>query len=153
MGMDVHRPRARFPVLYIEDEENDIILMQQAFKKAMISHPLKVARDGQMALDYLSGSGEYANRQAHPMPGLMLLDLNLPGRSGFEVLGWIRTHIQAGSIVLICSSSGDPEDIRKSYVLGANGYVMKPSGFDNLFALVCAMRDYWLVHNEMLGGR
>lgn len=140
-----------FPILHVEDEEDDVLFIQQAFKKAGITNPLKAVEDGQSAIDYLAGVGKYADRQQYPLPALMLLDLNLPGQSGFEVLKWIRAHpeLKRTIVVVICSSSQKLPDINDAYDLGANGYVVKPPTFPDLVELAKAIRDYWLVFNHL----
>ena len=78
------------PILYVEDEETDAMLLQHVLTKAGIHNPLRTVKDGKAAKDYLAGEGPFADRRAYPLPGLVLLDLNLPYWSGFEVLEWIR---------------------------------------------------------------
>ncbi len=146
--------RPRFPILYVEDEEDDIHFMRQAFQKAGIAHPLQIVRDGQQAIDYLAGSGPYADREAYPFAGLVLLDLKLTaGVSGFEVLQWVRQNPLSTNLMVITFSSGVVKDIHRAYELGANGYVEKPADFEQLVALVEAIRDYWLKQNlPAIGG-
>lgn len=139
-----------FPILHVEDEEDDVLFIQRAFKSAGITNPLNAVEDGQSAIDYLSGNGKFADRQQYPLPALMLLDLNLPGQSGFDVLKWIRAHpeLKRTIVVVICSSSQNLPDINAAYDLGANGYVVKPPTFPGLVELAKAIRDYWLVFNH-----
>lgn len=130
------------PVLYAEDEENDVFLMQRAFRKAGIVNPLQTAADGADAIRYLQGAGDYADRQRFPLPCLVLLDLNLPRRSGLEVLRWIREQRTLQSLpVVIFTSSSQHRDIAAAYELGANGYLVKPSGADQLIELAVALRQ------------
>src|SRR3989454_7082077 len=77
-------------ILLVEDDENDIRLLRRAFRNASLGNPLVEVRDGQAAIQYLSGDGDYADRARYPIPFLILLDLRLPKLSGFEVLAWIR---------------------------------------------------------------
>ncbi len=79
-------------VLYVEDEEGDLFFMQAAFRKAGIGQALRSVGNGREAIDYLAGSGPYADRERHPLPTMVLLDLNLPLISGFEVLEWLSTN-------------------------------------------------------------
>ena len=139
-----------FLILHVEDEEDDVLFIQQAFKKAGITNPLKAVEDGQSAIDYLAGTGKYAERQQYPLPAMVLLDLNLPGQSGFDVLKWIRNHpeLKRTIVVVICSSSQNLPDINAAYDLGANGYVVKPATFPGLVELAKAIRDYWLIFNQ-----
>jgi CheY-like chemotaxis protein len=134
------------PVLYAEDEDNDAFLMQRAFTKAGITNPLRVVVDGAEAIQYLAGDGEYANRDEHPFPCLLLLDLNLPRHSGLEVLQWVRAQPSlAGLPVVMLTSSNQDRDIGSAYTLGANGYLVKPASSDKLIDLVSGLRDACLV--------
>ena len=79
-----------YVVLLADDDPNDVFLLQRAFQKTNIANPLHVVRDGEEAMAYLSGQDQYADRQRHPLPVLLLLDLKMPRKSGFEVLRWVR---------------------------------------------------------------
>ena len=79
-------------VLLVEDNEEDVILLRRAFLRARVLNPLLVVRDGEEAIYYLEGSGRYANRMEFPSPSVVLLDLNLPGIGGFDVLRWVRNQ-------------------------------------------------------------
>ena len=142
------------PVLYAEDEEDDVFLLRHAFQEASIPNPIVTLPDGEAAIDYLGGRGNFTDRSEHPLPILLLLDINMPLVSGLEVLEWIRA--QDSSLrelpALIFSSSSQPSDIQRAYQLGANGYLVKPSGLANLAEMVRAVRDYWLVHNQVPPG-
>jgi CheY-like chemotaxis protein len=135
-------------VLYVEDEDDDIFLVQHAFKKAEVPGRLVVLPDGRAAMDYLSGHGEYADRQRHPRPQLVLLDLNLPIQSGFEVLAWVRRQPALRTLpVVALTSSNNEADIHRAYELGANAYLIKPSNADKLLGLVKSFAEFWLVYN------
>jgi len=136
-------------ILYVEDEENDVLLLQHVFAKAGISEPLQTVKDGKAAKDYLAGRGPYDDRRQHPLPDLVLLDLNLPYWSGFEILEWIRgqPHLRRLPVVVFTSSSR-PGDIARAYDAGAHGYLVKPNALADLTSLVLAMRDFWLRHNR-----
>src|SRR5512145_859685 len=98
-------------ILYVEDEENDALLMQLALGQAGLRNPLRVATDGVQAIDYLSGKGRFADREEHPLPGLVLLDLKLPRMIGFEVLAWIRQQPGYAELpVVVYTSSNSPAD-------------------------------------------
>lgn len=114
-------------VLYVEDEETDRFLMQRAFVKEGLETALRMVNDGYAAIEYLSGSGEYADRDKHPLPAVVLLDLNLPEVHGFEVLKWIRAHPAHEKLpVVIFSSSEREEDQAQARRLGANEFARKP---------------------------
>ena len=137
------------PILYAEDEEDDAYFMRRAFKTAAIAHPLVVVPDGQQAIEYLSGAGCYSNRDEYPLPCLLLLDLNLPKKSGIEVLTWIRNDTSVSTLpVIVLTSSLQDADIHRAYVQGANAYLVKPSSIDQLVRTVKTIRDFWLNQNR-----
>jgi CheY-like chemotaxis protein len=133
------------PVLYVEDEENDVLLVQLGFKRGGINRPLKVATDGKGAVDYLSGTGSFSDRIKHPLPCLVMLDLNLPRLNGLEVLQWIRSQSQFKELpVVIFSSSGQPDDVERARELGANDYVVKPPNLTGVVEMVRTLQGRWL---------
>jgi len=137
------------PILLVEDDPNDVLLLQRAFQRSGIVNPLQVARHGDEAVDYLSGSASYGDRQQYPVPVFMLLDLKLPRRSGLEVLQWVkeRPGLKRIPIVVLTSSKNDA-DINRAYELGANSYLVKPVSFEDLLNLVKSLQLYWLMLNE-----
>lgn len=137
------------PVLLVEDDENDVMFVQRAFKHAGILNPLHVARHGDEAIEYLDGTGPYTDRDRHPLPVFVLLDLKMPRRSGLEVLEWVkdRAGLKRIPIVVLTSSKNDA-DVNKAYELGANSYLVKPVSFEGLIELVKSLHLYWLVLNE-----
>jgi CheY-like chemotaxis protein len=136
-------------ILYVEDEENDVILLRHVLAKAGIRNPLERVNDGKAARDYLAGNAPFDDRRRYPLPGLVLLDLNLPYWSGFEVLQWIRQQPQLrGLPVVAFTSSSRPDDIARAYAAGANGYVVKPNALNELSSLVAALHGFWLLHNR-----
>ncbi len=137
------------PVLYVEDEQNDIIFMEKAFARAEVRNPLVAVLDGQAAIDYLGVQHKYSDRGQYPMPCLVLLDLNLPKKTGLEVLEWIRHHPACYTLpVVVVSSSSRELDVHKSYALGANAYVVKPPLLNELQAAVKTIKDFWLSLNQ-----
>jgi DNA-binding response OmpR family regulator len=129
-------------ILHVEDEESDLILLKLAFEQACISLPLQVAADGQMAIDYLSGL-------KFPLPCLVLLDLKLPRKSGFEVLEWLRAQPLLRRIVVIVLTSADHElDIIRAFELGANSYVVKPMDIAGRQQMCHLLKDWWLGCNR-----
>jgi CheY-like chemotaxis protein len=134
-------------ILLVEDEENDVFFLQQAMKKAGVLNPIRVARDGQQAIDYFKGAGKFANREEFPLPCLVLLDLKLPYVMGLDVLKWIRQQPELPAIVVILSSSREEEDVATSYRLGANGYLVKPSDTSKLQDMAKSIKDFWLTQN------
>lgn len=112
-------------VLLVEDNEDDVFLMERAFKNARLKAPVQVAVDGQQALDYLQGLGKYADRARYPLPDIIFLDLKLPYVHGFEVLKWINTHM-TGLSVIVLTSSPEERDRGRARDLGAREYLVKP---------------------------
>jgi CheY-like chemotaxis protein len=140
------------PVLYAEDDENDSFLLNRAFKQAEIINPLVIVSDGNAVIEYLTGNGSYAQREAHPFPCLVLLDLKMPGKSGLEVLDWIQKQPAISTLpILMLTSSSQEKDVRKAYLLGANGYLLKPSTPDGMESLARAIKDFWLSKNLYVG--
>jgi CheY-like chemotaxis protein len=136
-------------ILQVEDDANDVLLLQHAFERTGITNPLRVATDGQMAIDYLAGNGPYGDRNRHPLPGLMLLDLKLPRRSGREVLQWIRERPAFQAIVVIVfTSSSYVGDVGLAYELGANSFIIKPADSFHYVELARLLKDYWLRRNQ-----
>ncbi len=135
-------------ILLVEDNEDDVTLLRQAFQRAAVANPLHVVGDGEAAKQYLAGEGAYVDRRQHPLPALMLLDLKLPRRSGFEVLVWLRTHPGLKRLVtVILTSSPQTADIARAYDLGANSYLVKPGTPNDLFAMVHTLHLYWIAYN------
>lgn len=137
------------PILLVEDDDNDVFLMARMVKKVGIPNALEIVRDGHEAVDYLSGRGVFGDRGRFPLPALVLLDLNLPGRSGLEVMKWIRQQPPFQSLlVIVFSSSSAISDIDRAYRLGANSYLVKPSSPTELMELLTALKHYWLRFNQ-----
>jgi CheY-like chemotaxis protein len=131
-------------ILYAEDEENDVFFLKRAFRQAQIEHPIFAVSDGQKAMDYCSGVGEFADRTKHPLPRLLLLDLNMPRKSGFEVLKWIRSDSQISNLpVIVLTSSLQEADIDRAYTNGANAYVVKPTSTDDMVAMASGINEFW----------
>lgn len=134
--------------LLAEDSENDAFLMQTAFKKAALPNPLRVVSDGEEAIAYLQGTGRYADRAEFPLPIVVLLDLKMPRKSGFEVLEWIRKQPTLKRlVVIILTASNRSVDADRAFDLGANFYLTKPSKFDELVEMTKCLHE-WLRLNH-----
>lgn len=139
-----------FPVLLVEDDPSDFRLIQRAFDKLPDGFKMFRLTNGDEVIAYLAGDAPYENRGAHPMPALVLLDLKLPRRSGFEVLQWLRSQ-PAGLNrlpVIVLTSSRHSTDVNRAYDLGANSYLVKPDTGAQLEELASQFRAYWLRLNE-----
>jgi CheY-like chemotaxis protein len=131
-------------ILVIEDTEDDVFFLLRALKAADIPNPVQVAADGQQALDYLSGTGVYADRAAYPLPFLVLLDLKLPYVMGLDVLKWIRARREFnGIIVAVLTSSQQDRDITETTRLGGNFYFVKPPSKQKLIELMRGLAENW----------
>ncbi len=135
-------------LLYVEDEETDVLLLQFALEKAQISNPLKTVTDGDEAVGYLSGRGKYADREHHPLPGLVLLDLNLPRLPGMKVLQWIREQPHFSNLpVVIYTSSEAAREQEKAKQLGANDYIVKANSIEKIALTLQKLKQRWLLHS------
>jgi CheY-like chemotaxis protein len=133
------------PVLAAEDEESDRFILQFAFEKSKLTNPLILVRDGQEAVDYLSGTGSFADRSIHPLPRLMILDLKMPRLNGFDVLAWLATRADFKEMpAVVLSSSSDDADIQRARQLGARDYFVKPHSLDELVKIIQGLHQRWL---------
>lgn len=136
-------------ILQIEDREEDVYLLKRAIQRAEVQVDIRAVVDGQQAIDYIEGKGAYADREQFPLPYLILLDLKLPLKTGFDVLAWIRAQPTLRTlIVIVLSSSIDEGDLEKAYQLGANAFLVKPSDLPTLIEMCKAMKLFWLTHNQ-----
>lgn len=136
-------------ILLVEDNPDDEALTIRALKKNNIRNRVVVAKDGVEALDYLFGTGQYANKDINEQPQVILLDLKLPRLNGLEVLKKIRSNEQTRIIpVVVLTTSKEEQDVIESYHLGANSYVRKPIDFIEFTNAVKNLGMYWLLINE-----
>ncbi len=138
----------RYTLMVVEDDTGEVMLIQRAFEKARVVSPIQIIGDGDEAIAYLSGQGKYADRQIYPLPSLMILDLKLPRRSGFEVLQWLRAQPGLKRLpVVVLTASALNSDINRAYDLGANSYLVKPVRLEELKSMVELVYLYWLGFN------
>ena len=138
----------RRPILLVEDNPDDQLLTRIAFQRAHLGNELVVVGDGEAALDYLWARGTYAQRNPAELPALVLLDLNMPKLSGFEVLEQVRKNPLTSALpVVVLTSSAQDEDVLRSYRNGANSYVRKPVELDAFIKALAQLQLYWLVLN------
>ena len=129
-------------ILLVEDSENDRVLISAALEQAGMVHSLQTACDGEQAIHYLGGIGEFSDRNRYPMPMLVMLDLNLPKKGGFEVLRWIARQPNVSYSVVVISTSNAPQDVVKAYDLGARSFLVKPGSLQELVELVFPLQRY-----------
>lgn len=127
-----------------DDSEEDLFFVHRALDQSGVGSFFHGVKDGQEAVDYLAGEGAFANRQEFPFPNVLLVDLKMPGMSGFEVLEWLRSHPACKVIpTIIFSSSSMDSDIHRAYVLGANAYMVKPATSGELVDLIQLLYQFW----------
>ena len=137
-------------VLLAEDDPDDVLLTELAFERARLANPLQVVRDGEEAIAYLSGDGQFADRDKFPFPILLLLDLKMPKVDGFQILEWLRaegSHLHV-PVAILTSSHHDP-DISRAYSLGGEAYLLKPLDATAMVKLVQRLNAYWMIVNQV----
>ena len=136
-------------ILLAEDDEDHVLLIRRVFKQARLLNPLQVVRNGEEAIAYLKGVGAYANRAEYPLPAVMLLDLKMPRKNGFEVLEWVRGQPNLDSLrIIVLTTSSDMRDVNLAYRLGANSFLVKPADFSQFVSIIQALQGYWLWMNK-----
>jgi CheY-like chemotaxis protein len=131
-------------LLLIEDDLNDRLITQSVLQKVGTDYMVQMVRDGQQAIDYLDGVGPYADRGRFPFPTFLITDLKIPLLDGFGVLEHIKNHPDWSIIpTVVLSASQDTDDIHRAYQLGANSYLLKPQGYEELRCLLVKAFDYW----------
>jgi CheY-like chemotaxis protein len=134
-------------ILLVEDCADDAFFMQRAMRAAGLKTPLQVVKHGRLAIEYLGGIGDYANRDRYPFPSLVLLDLKLPFVLGLDVLKWIRAQAALHQLpVVVLTASGEPSDVQRAYRAGANSFMVKPCA-DDLDGLAKCILQYWFTHS------
>ncbi len=130
-------------LLIVEDDENDFLFLQRALANEQFEVQVQHACDGVEAIEYLTGENDFANRDVHPLPNLMVLDLKMPRKNGFEVLAWLREHSEIGTLpVVVLSSSEEPADVENAYNLGATGFLVKPSSYLAYSEIVRTLKQF-----------
>ncbi len=132
------------PILLVEDSPEDYETTVRSLKKAGLKNPIMRCADGEEALDYLHKRGQYGSQDSAPRPGIVLLDLNLPGTDGREVLEEMKQDASLKTIpVVVLTTSADERDIEQCYRSGANSYIQKPVDLDGFVQSMTRMKDYW----------
>jgi CheY-like chemotaxis protein len=136
-------------ILLVQDNEDDVILMQRALRKGGIDAPVNIARDGDKAVEFLIDAEQIRDTRFSPLPTIVLLDLKLPKRSGFEVLQWIRSHRSLAQLpVVVFTTSTQDTDLKRAYGLGVNSCLRKPATMLETTELLKTVGIYWLTYNE-----
>ena len=132
-------------ILMADDDQDDCLLVKDAFKESRLVNDLRFVDDGEDLMDYLYHRGKYADMTISPRPGLILLDLNMPRKDGREALKEIKSDSDLRSIpIVVLTTSKQEEDIIRSYDVGANSYVTKPVTFKGLVEVMKSLGRYWL---------
>lgn len=133
-------------ILVVDDDCNDLMLIQAAFKAVGVTANVQTVEGGHEAVAYLKGEGPYADRAVFAYPDFVLTDLKMPGLDGFAVLEYLKANPESATVpTVILSGSQDNDDIKKAYLLGASSYHVKPSAPCELRTLVKALSDYWVL--------
>jgi len=136
-------------LLLVEDNQQDELLTLRALRKVNLANQVEVVRDGQQALDYLFGEGEFADRAGRELPAVVLLDINLPRVGGLDVLARLRADARTRLVpVVILTSSDEQRDRLRSYEGGCNSFVRKPLEFSDFAQTVAQLGIYWVATNE-----
>lgn len=135
-------------LLVAEDDESDALLLERALRRAGSLFKMIRVGDGEEAIAYVEGRGAYGNRVEHPVPQVVLLDLKMPRKDGFDVLRW-RQETPGGTRLpmVVFSSSNLRQDVDRAYALGASSYVVKSAAPDRLEAMVVALHLWWAEFN------
>jgi CheY-like chemotaxis protein len=130
-------------LLIAEDDDNDFLFLRRAFAAEKFEVQVQRACDGAEAIEYLCGENHFADREAYPLPNLLLLDLKMPRKNGFEVLAWLEEHPELESLpIVVFTSSEEPADVEQAYDLGVSGYLVKPSSYLSYPEIVRTLREF-----------
>jgi CheY-like chemotaxis protein len=131
-------------LLLIEDSEDDAFLLSRALDREQIRMSFKRVQNGDQAIRYLQGDGEYSNRDEFPFPNIIFTDLKMPGMDGFSILSWLKKHPQCQLLpTMVFTSSSNEKDVERAYHLGANAYLVKPNSISELQKLVRSAHEFW----------
>jgi CheY-like chemotaxis protein len=137
-------------ILLVEDNEDDVFLMTRAWEETREKHRLVVVGNGEEAVAYLRGLEPFADRAQYPLPTLLLLDLRMPLRNGFELLQWVRAQPGLRRLrIIVLTTSWDPRDVMQAYDLGANSFLVKPPGFQATVDIIKGIQNYWLKMDQV----
>jgi len=139
-------------ILMADDDPDDRMLTKEALIECRLANPLDFVEDGEELLDYLHRRGKYESLKGQPLPGLILLDLNMPRKDGREALKEIKSdHILRRIPIVVLTTSKAEEDILRTYELGVNSFIIKPVTFESLVDIVKTLAKYWFEIVELPG--
>jgi CheY-like chemotaxis protein len=147
------KPRKPITILLADDDEEDLMMTQEALQQSRLGNDLRLAYDGEELMDYLLHRGRYADPADSPMPGLILLDLNMPKKDGREALTEIKANPDLRTIpVIVLTTSRTEEDVFRSYDLGVSSFITKPVTFKGLVNAMQVLSQYWFEIVELPAG-
>ena len=134
----------KFSLLIVDDNEHDLFFLERAFQKLGPHYRIQALRSGDEAIEYIKGEGKYQDRTEFQFPSYITTDLKMAQGDGFRLLDFIKKHPALSIIpVVMLSDSGDPDDIRHSYLLGASSFFTKPRDPEKLTSLIKSIHEYW----------
>ena len=134
--------------MLVEDSEDDLEMMRFAFRKAGVENPVRELHNGDEAMAYLRGEGDYSDRERYPLPCIIITDLKMPGADGFELLEWLQKHPEFDRVPkLVLSNSPIESDMTRARQLGACEFFVKPGQFDELIRTVVEMNEDWITEH------
>ncbi len=139
-----------FPILLVEDDEQDIFFAKRAFRQASLRNPLRVVRDGEQAIAYLRGEGKYFDRQKYPLPMLVIMGFNMPRKTGLEVLAWIRKHDEFKELAIVMLSPASPQvepEVQQARRLGITAHLTKAPDSRELQHVYKMVVNHWNLLN------
>lgn len=132
------------PILVVEDNDDDAFTLNRALQKLGLANPLQFATDGRQAIEYLARSANASGPTSVPKPLLVLLDLKIPYKDGFQVLEWIRNTPDLSDLaVVMLTGSDEPRDLQRAYALGARSYLVKPATVDDIRRIFESLEPHW----------
>lgn len=141
----MQREQKSITILLVDDSEDDRFMTREALLESYVINDLREVEDGEELMDYLLRRGRYADPITSPVPGVILLDINMPRKNGHEVLREIKSHPRLRRIpVVVLTTSQDEEDVVRSYDLGVNSFITKPITFDGMVRVMRAFGQYWI---------
>ena len=140
----MHRPK--FTILVAEDDPNDRFLVQRAIEANGVPAELRLVTCEEEAIAYLKGERPFADREQHQYPSILITDLKMPRGDGLSILAFLKSTPQSAIIhTVVLSASGDLDDIKKTYMMGATAFIIKPLKYDELERIIKCLVDFWML--------